>query len=158
MSKKNADSGRFPLVLPASIEREILKLSRYNATPGDGHGITRLVFSKEDLAARDYLKEKMTGYGLQVHQDLAGNIFGKLEGSKPELPPVWTGSHIDTVLNAGMFDGVIGVIGAIEALRMIKQSGLPFERSLCAAIFTSEEQTRFSHSCRQPDSVGKDDS
>ncbi len=72
-------------------------------------GITRPSFSKADLEARDWLKEKIEGTGLTFREDGAGNIFGRTEG---EGKTIMAGSHIDTVINGGMFDGSIGVLSA----------------------------------------------
>lgn len=63
------------------------------------------------------------------------------------LPPVWTGSHIDTVFKAGQFDGMAGVIAGLEAARLIKDSGLPHRRSIEVIVFTSEEPTCFGKGC-----------
>ncbi len=122
-------------------------IDKFNATPEQGAGTTRLVFSPEEIGARDYMKSVMREIGLTVEEDGIGNIFGSLEGTKPELAPVWSGSHIDTVLHAGMFDGMTGIVAAVEALRAIKDSGERPQRTLKAVIFTSEEPTRFKNGC-----------
>ncbi len=128
-----------------NIKNELEFLTRFNATPDCG--ITRMVFSKEDLEARKYVKELMTQVGMKVTEDAIGNIFGTLEGEDRELPPVWSGSHIDTVRNGGMFDGMVGVIGAIEACRWIKEHNVAHKRSIVAVVYTSEEPTRFGYGC-----------
>lgn len=80
---------------------------------------------------------------LAVREDAVGNIYGTLAGTDPGLAPIWTGSHIDTVNNAGKFDGMAGVVAGIEALRVIQTSGLEHKRTLEVIVFTSEELTRF---------------
>ena len=89
----------------------------------------------------------MRGIGLKVEEDAIGNIFAKLDGTEPGLAPVWTGSHIDTVPNAGNFDGMAGVVCGMEALRMIKESNLEHKRDIMVNVYTSEEPTRFGLSC-----------
>lgn len=128
-----------------NIRQGLEALSEFNATPGCG--TTRVVFTKEDLAARNYIKDCMRGLGLVIEEDGIGNIFGILKGTDPELPMVLTGSHIDTVLNGGNFDGMAGVIGALEAVRLIKASGLPHKRNIGVVVYTSEEPTRFEVGC-----------
>lgn len=134
--------------MEASIEnlkKDIYGLDAFNATPGKG--TTRIVFTEEEVRARTYIKSRMKETGLKVEEDAIGNIFGILEGTEPELAPVWSGSHIDTVKNAGMFDGMAGVVAAVEALRMIKESSMKFRRSIKAIVYTSEEPTRFGVCC-----------
>ena len=128
-----------------NIKQDIEKLSEYTSTPGNG--VTRVLFYEEELKGRDFIKGRMEENGLQVREDAIGNIFGRLAGTSPELPPVWTGSHIDTVLNAGMFDGTAGVIAGIEALRVIRNSGKKHKRDLEVVVYTSEEPTRFGLGC-----------
>jgi N-carbamoyl-L-amino-acid hydrolase len=99
-------------------------------------GISRPSFSTTDLQARDWLKERITAAGFLLREDGAGNIFGRLEG---EGRTVMAGSHIDTVINGGMFDGSIGVLSALECLRRIKEEGLKMTKPLEVASFTDEE-------------------
>ena len=106
-----------------------------------------MLFTETELAGREFVKGIMKDNGLEVTEDAAGNIFGKLAGTDPSLAPVWTGSHIDTVLNGGMFDGMAGVIGGIEALRIIKESGIRPKRDVYVIVYMSEEPTRFGLSC-----------
>lgn len=129
------------------IRNGIERLNDFNSTKEEGQGTTRVLFTKVELEARAFIKNLMTENGLQVEEDAIGNIFGILQGDEPKLPCVWSGSHIDTVYNAGMFDGMAGVIAAIEALRLIKESGKNLKRTLKAVVFTSEEPTRFGLSC-----------
>lgn len=99
-------------------------------------GITRPSFSKADLEARDWLKEKIASAGLTLREDGAGNIFGRIEG---EGQTIMAGSHIDTVINGGMFDGSVGVLSALECLRRIKEESVKHSRPLEVAAFTDEE-------------------
>ncbi|MFC2169699.1 Zn-dependent hydrolase [Acidobacteriota bacterium] len=100
------------------------------------NGISRPSFSKADLEARIWLEERIKSAGLEFRQDGAGNMFGRIEG---EGKTVMAGSHIDTVMNGGMFDGSLGVLSALECLRRIKEEGLRFTKALEMASFTDEE-------------------
>lgn len=106
-------------------------------------GITRPSGTEADKKARDYVVEKMEEAGLEVKIDKVGNIFGKLEGSDPNKKSVMIGSHIDTVLNGGMFDGTLGVIGGLEGVRRLNQEGFKNERPIEVVVFTGEEGSAF---------------
>lgn len=121
-------------------------LARFDSAP-DQPGTTRVLFSDAEMEARGYIKNLMRDTGMTVREDAIGNIFGTLEGSDPSAAPVWSGSHIDTVINAGMYDGMAGVIGAIEACRMIRDAGEAHRRPITAVVFASEEPTRFGTGC-----------
>ncbi len=109
--------------------------------------ITRVLFSPEDLRAREWLVGKFEAAGLVVRRDGVGNIFARWTGSEPELPAVATGSHIDAIPNAGRFDGVVGVLGGLEAVRRLQAEGFAPRRSIEIVMFTAEEPTRFGLGC-----------
>src|ERR1017187_9688433 len=109
--------------------------------------VTRVVFSEADLRARGYVKSLCASAGLTIHEDAIGNTFARWKGSDPELAPVGTGSHIDAIPNAGMYDGCVGVLGGLEAIRVLKQLGFQPHRSIELVIFTAEEPTRFGIGC-----------
>jgi N-carbamoyl-L-amino-acid hydrolase len=120
------DSGR----LKADIEH----LARIGRDPRGG--ISRPSFSPADREARQWLKEKIEGAGLTYRQDGAGNIFGRLgEGGSSVL----VGSHLDTVINGGMFDGAAGVLAGLECLRRLQEEGWRLARPLELVSFTDEE-------------------
>ncbi len=106
-------------------------------------GNTRLSFSESDMLARQYIMNLLIESGLEVRIDEVGNIFGRLNGEKSTDSVVMTGSHIDTVLNGGKFDGALGVLGAIEAVRTIKEQHIKLSHSIEIVSFTDEEGTRF---------------
>src|SRR5690625_4789590 len=114
-----------------------------NIGKGKQNGVTRLSLSKEDQQARDYIVDLMNEAGLEVRVDEVGNVIGKLVGLDDDLPVVMTGSHIDTVVEGGMFDGALGVLGGIETLRTIKESGIVLNHSIEVVSFTDEEGVRF---------------
>ncbi|HXC96575.1 MAG TPA: M20 family metallo-hydrolase [Edaphobacter sp.] len=113
----------------------------------DGTAVTRIVFSSNDLRARGWLKDLAKGAGFEVRDDAVGNIFIRWTGTDPDLPAVATGSHIDAIPHAGMYDGTVGVLGGLEAMRALKRTGFQPRRSIELLMFTSEEPTRFGIGC-----------
>jgi ureidoglycolate amidohydrolase len=109
--------------------------------------VTRIVFTATDLKARAWLRARCEEAGLTLHQDPVGNTFARWAGSDPALPVVGTGSHIDAIPNAGKYDGVVGVLGGLEAMRALQRSGFQPRHSLELLVFTSEEPTRFGIGC-----------
>jgi ureidoglycolate amidohydrolase len=109
--------------------------------------VTRVVFGEADLRARAYVKKLCTDAVLAVSEDAIGNTFARWQGSDPSLAPVGTGSHIDAIPNAGLYDGCVGVLGGLEAIRVLQQLGFKPRRSIELVIFTSEEPTRFGIGC-----------
>ena len=82
-----------------------------------------------------------------LREDAVGNLFARWPGKDPALPPVATGSHIDAIPNAGRYDGVVGVLGGLEAMRALKRTGFTPWRSIELIVFTAEEPTRFGIGC-----------
>src|SRR5216684_8837194 len=109
--------------------------------------VTRIVFKPADLQARAWLKARCEEAGLAVRQDPVGNTFARWAGSDPTLPVVSTGSHIDAIPNAGKYDGVVGVLGGLEAIRALQRGGFRPRHSIELLVFTSEEPTRFGIGC-----------
>jgi ureidoglycolate amidohydrolase len=109
--------------------------------------VTRVVFTPTDLKARAWMKARYEEAGLTVREDAIGNTFARWSGSGPDDAVVGTGSHIDAIPNAGKYDGVVGVLGGLEAIRALRQSGFRPQRSIELLIFTSEEPTRFGVGC-----------
>src|SRR6202035_2062686 len=113
----------------------------------DPPAVTRIVFTPTDLKARAWLKARCEEAGLTVRQDAVGNTFARWDGSNPSAPVVGTGSHIDAIPNAGKYDGVVGVLGGLEAIRALRQSGFRPTHPIELLIFTAEEPTRFGIGC-----------
>ncbi|KAI5649386.1 hypothetical protein M9H77_35391 [Catharanthus roseus] len=128
-----------------NLQKQIDELSSFSDSPAPS--VTRILYSEKDVSARRYIKNLMAVAGLSVREDAVGNIFGRWSGYEPELPPVSTGSHTDAIPYSGKYDGVVGVLGAIEAIGVLKRSGFKPKRSLEVIMFTSEEPTRFGISC-----------
>ena len=109
--------------------------------------VTRVLFSAVDLRARAWLKLLYAEAGLVVREDAVGNTFARWVGTDPTAAPVATGSHIDAIPNAGRFDGVVGVLGGLEAIRGLQRAGRRPRRSIELVMFTAEEPTRFGLGC-----------
>jgi N-carbamoyl-L-amino-acid hydrolase len=123
------------------LQSTLEELSKYGRN-ADG-GVTRTAFSKEDQAAREYAMGLMKDAGLQVRVDLAGNIFGRRAGSQ-NLPTLLFGSHIDSVLHGGNFDGDVGSMGAIEVARALQEHKVVTRHPLEVVIWENEEGNHFS--------------
>ena len=113
----------------------------------EGTAVTRVVFTADDLRARAWLTSLAETAGLSVRVDAVGNTFFRWTGTDPALPAVATGSHIDAIPHAGMYDGTVGVLGGLEAIRALQRSGLRPRRSIELVLLTSEEPTRFGIGC-----------
>ncbi len=124
---------------------ELLTLGKISAA--EPPVVTRVVFSEADLRARAYVKQLCVDAGLSITEDAIGNTFARWEGTDPDLAPVGTGSHIDAIPNAGLYDGCVGVLGGLEAIRALKLLGFAPRRSIELVIFTAEEPTRFGIGC-----------
>jgi len=109
--------------------------------------VTRIVFSEADMRARAYVRELCEDAGLIISNDAVGNTFARWIGTEPDLAPIGTGSHIDAIPNAGLYDGCVGVLGGLEAIRVLQQLGFKPRRSIELVIFTAEEPTRFGIGC-----------
>ena len=104
-------------------------------------GVTRLAYSPLDKEAQGWLLKQVQDLGLSVREDAVGNVFLRREGLEVDLPPVACGSHLDTVIHGGAYDGMCGVVGALEALYMLRDTQL--KRSIEVLIFRAEESSRF---------------
>src|SRR5712692_2428301 len=109
--------------------------------------VTRVVFTEADVRARQLVKRWCTEAGLEIREDPVGNTFARWPGLQAELAPVGTGSHIDAIPNAGRYDGTVGVLGGLEAIRTLARAGFSPRRSVELILFTSEEPTRFGIGC-----------
>jgi N-carbamoyl-L-amino-acid hydrolase len=123
--------------LRATIE----ELAHIGGTPGGG--MHRLALTDEDKQARDLFVQWLKEFGLEITIDEMGNIFGKQKGRNPQLPMVLSGSHLDTQPKGGRFDGILGVMGALEALRTIHENHIDTKRTIAIVDWTDEEGTRF---------------
>jgi N-carbamoyl-L-amino-acid hydrolase len=127
------------------LNRELYELGAISAEPAPV--VTRIVYTEADLRARRYVRALCIDAGLDVREDPVGNTFVRWKGAEPDLAPVGTGSHIDAIPNAGLFDGCVGVLGGLEAIRALQRAGFRPRRSIELIVFTSEEPTRFGIGC-----------
>src|SRR5690348_3882409 len=109
--------------------------------------VTRVVFSPADLEARAWLAAKCRAARLSIRTDAIGNTLARWQGADPNLPAIGTGSHIDAIPNAGKYDGVVGVLGGLEAIRALQRADFLPKHSIELLVFTSEEPTRFGVGC-----------
>jgi N-carbamoyl-L-amino-acid hydrolase len=122
--------------------RETLEeMARIGATPGGG--VQRLALSDEDRQARDLFVRWLKEMALEVMIDEMGNIFGKRQGKNNDLPAVVVGSHIDSQPKGGRFDGILGVMGALEVMRTLDEKKIETQRPICMVDWTNEEGSRF---------------
>lgn len=128
-----------------SLQREIDELALISESPP--RVVTRVLFSEADLNARAFVKRLCSEANLSVRQDAVGNVFARWPGRETNTAPIGTGSHIDAIPNAGKYDGVVGVLGAIEAIRALQRIGFQPRRGIELLIFTAEEPTRFGLGC-----------
>lgn len=115
--------------------------------PEPTQAVTRIVFTPRDLEARAWVKSLAADAGFSVREDAIGNTFVRWDGSDSSLGAVGTGSHTDAIPHAGMYDGTVGVLGGLEAIRALREAGFKPKRSLELLMFTSEEPTRFGIGC-----------
>jgi N-carbamoyl-L-amino-acid hydrolase len=122
------------------LERSMEELGAIGATPRGG--LTRLALTDEDKRGRDWMVARMREAGLRISIDRMGNVFGERAGTAP-LPPVVMGSHVDSVPTGGKYDGQLGVLCALEAIRSLNDQGTATRHPVTLAIFTNEEGARF---------------
>jgi N-carbamoyl-L-amino-acid hydrolase len=125
---------------PQRLQATIEKMSEFGRNPEGG--ITRLGFSQTEMDARAYVIGLMKDAGLAVRVDTAGNIFGRRAGAA-KLPTLLFGSHIDSVPHGGNFDGTVGSLGAIEAIRALNDGHVATQHPLEVVIWTNEEGPHF---------------
>ncbi len=123
----------------------LMQMARIGAIPGEG--VNRACLTDLDRQARRLLISWAKGLGLGVSVDALGNLFLRHEGTEPGLPPVLTGSHMDTQPNGGRFDGIWGVIAGLEAVQALREAGVATKRPIEVVAWTNEEGGRFAPGC-----------
>lgn len=123
------------------IQRDLEQINAFNATPD--RGITRLTFSKEYQRAQAYVIEQLRQIDARISISHGGNLKGRIAGSQSRGPAVMLGSHLDTVVNGGRFDGLAGVVSALETTRVIVEDGIAHRLPLDVVVFAEEEGARF---------------
>ena len=112
-------------------------------------GVDRPSLSAANREARDRVVERFRTVGLDVTVDEMGNLFGRRPGADDSLAPVLVGSHVDSQYNGGRFDGVVGVLGALEVIEALNDGGIETDRPIEVVVWSNEEGVRF-----QPDMLG----
>lgn len=128
-------------IQPNKLAARLTALSQIGRTKTGG--VTRLAYTNEEAHAKRLLKQWGTRIGLTMREDEVGNLIGRLEGTQPDLGAVATGSHIDTVVNGGAFDGALGTVASLCAIESLLEDGKSFPRPLEWIIFVNEEGSRF---------------
>lgn len=123
------------------MEDKIKTFSKFGAT-GNG-GITRYSLSAEAIMARDEFVKRMKKIGAEIKTDDMANVYAVLKGSDPSLPAIAMGSHCDSVKNGGNYDGILGVIGAMEVLETVVAEKIPHKHDFVAMIWTNEEGAEY---------------
>ncbi len=113
-----------------------------------GGGVTRLALTDEEREARDLVVRWMADLGLEISVDRIGNLVGARRGVE-QLPPVVIGSHLDSVVEGGIYDGPLGVLAGLEILERMNEEGIETRHPVAVAVFTNEEGARFT-----PDMMG----
>jgi beta-ureidopropionase / N-carbamoyl-L-amino-acid hydrolase len=126
---------------PQRLWDALMDTAKIGGTPKGG--IKRLTLTDEDKRIRDWFKASCEGLGCAVHVDEVGNMFAIRPGRDNSLPPIAMGSHLDTQPTGGKFDGVLGVLGAIETMRTLVENGYETHAPLAIANWTNEEGSRF---------------
>ncbi|WP_243355873.1 M20 family metallo-hydrolase [Bacillus litorisediminis] len=129
------------MVCISRIEKQLLELAEIGKISESG--VSRLAHSPEDREAINLVETWMIDAGMSVTIDSFSNVIGVYPGKNPQLPPVVIGSHIDTQPYAGRFDGTIGVLGAIEVIRLLKEKNIQPNRTIEVVAFSDEEGCRF---------------
>jgi allantoate deiminase len=123
------------------IEKDIENINAFTHTPGQG--ITRFTFSEEYMKAREYVVEELHRMEAKVSTGPGGNLRGRLQGEDAHRPSVMTGSHIDSVFQGGRFDGVAGVVCALEVGRVLSEERRGHRHPIDLVVFAEEEGSRF---------------
>ncbi|AJY74102.1 Zn-dependent hydrolase [Paenibacillus beijingensis] len=126
---------------PGRLQKQLRELGEFGRN--ERGGLDRTTFTPAELAARDWLKNQLRELGLDVRVDAAANIWARREGADPALPVIAFGSHIDTVPNGGLYDGALGVLIALEVMRVLDEQGVRTRHPLELVSFSAEEPNPF---------------
>lgn len=127
-------------MITCSLERMTNLIDTFSKFGATGHGgITRFSLSKEAIQARDEFVKRMKAIGAQIETDDIANVYATLPGSDPNAKRIVMGSHVDSVMNGGNYDGILGVMSAMEVLTTIQKEQIPHIHPITAMIWTNEE-------------------
>ncbi|MCG7346445.1 Zn-dependent hydrolase [Sporosarcina sp. ACRSL] len=119
----------------------LMELSQIGKQPSGG--VTRFSFTKVEQRAKQLVASYMEEAGMQVREDAVGNLIGRRDGRRADLPAVLIGSHIDTVPHGGKFDGALGVLAGIEVAQTLNEQQIELDHPIEVIAFTDEEGSRF---------------
>ncbi|MFP7493002.1 M20 family metallo-hydrolase [Terribacillus saccharophilus] len=122
------------------LEKTLHDINRYGQS---NEGITRLAYTKDDREAADYFYKLCEEAGMKVRVDACGNVIARREGNNPDLPVVACGSHLDTVMHGGQYDGTLGVIAGLEVVRSLNDQEIETDHPIEVIAFACEESARF---------------
>jgi beta-ureidopropionase / N-carbamoyl-L-amino-acid hydrolase len=130
-----------PRINAARLRARLERMSEFGRPPGGtfADGVTRVGYSEADKAARAWLADLMKGAGLDVRIDAAANLIGRKAGRDAAASPILFGSHADSVIGGGNFDGALGVLAAIEAAQVLSEHGVTTTHPLEVVVWTNEE-------------------
>ena len=126
---------------PQRLWDQLMETAKFGGTAKGG--IRRLTLTDDDKQVRDWFKAQCEALGCTVTVDEVGNMFARRPGRNDALPPIAMGSHLDTQPTGGKFDGVLGVLGALEALRTLVRAGYETNAPIEVVNWTNEEGSRF---------------
>ncbi|HRZ19621.1 MAG TPA: M20 family metallo-hydrolase [Methanofastidiosum sp.] len=129
-------------VNPKRIEKDIEEINKFNSTPN--LGTTRSTFTKEYIGAIRYIIKELEQIGADIQIMKGGNIRARFHGSKKDAPSVMIGSHVDSVFQGGMYDGVVGTVAALEVVRIISENNILHKNPIDFVVFAEEDGSRFS--------------
>ncbi len=130
---------------PSRIAEMLRAIAEIGADPTGG--ISRLAFTSAERQAHALVADWLRDLGLAVRQDAIGNTIAERPGSRANAPAIGVGSHLDSVPHGGRFDGIVGVIGAVELVRLLAESGVAAQHPVRVVVFTAEEGARFGEPC-----------
>ncbi len=136
-------SARQQSEMMVAAERVMARADELAAISETAEGLTRVYLSPQHLQANQLVARWMTQAGMTVWQDSVGNICGRYEGEQEGAPAILLGSHLDTVRNAGRYDGMLGVLTAIDVVENLHQQGRRLAKAIEIVGFCDEEGTRF---------------
>ncbi|MFB1099657.1 Zn-dependent hydrolase [Terribacillus sp. JSM ZJ617] len=122
------------------LEKTLYEMNQFGRSKD---GVTRIAYSKEERQAAEHFSNLCRKEGMDVRIDTCGNVIARREGSNPDLPVVACGSHLDTVIHGGNYDGTLGVIAALEVIRSLNDKGVETEHPIEIIAFACEESSRF---------------
>jgi hydantoinase/carbamoylase family amidase len=122
-------------------------LEEIAALGADPPGVSRLAYTREERAAHQLVASWLRGLGLDVTTDTVGNTIATFAGTRPDAAAIAFGSHLDSVPHGGRFDGIVGVVGMVETLRLLRESNANLTHPLRAVVFAAEEGARFGEPC-----------